>query len=311
MHDHDHSPGSSQQRLGIALILTTSYMVVEFVGGILFNSLALLADAGHMLSDVMALGLSWVALQIGKRSATDTHTFGFKRTEILAALFNGVALWAIVGIIFYEAAHRFFTPQVVQGTGMLTVASVGLAVNLIMAALLFRNRRENLNIKGAFLHVVSDALGSMGAIVAALIIIMSGYYWADPLVSVLIGMLVLYASWGLVKESVRILMEGVPTGVDIREIEEKMVQQEGVCCVYDLHVWSITSNRHALSAHVVLSDEQDNRKRVLTELNEILQDRFHIDHTTIQLEASHDMRPTCERMFCRPGTSCSEFQASD
>lgn len=306
MHDHDHSSTSSQQRLGIALILTTSYMVVEIVGGILFNSLALLADAGHMLSDVMALGLSWVALQIGKRAPTDTHTFGFKRTEILAALFNGVALWAIVGIIFYEAAYRFFSPQVVQGTGMMTVAAVGLAVNLIMAALLFRSRRENLNIKGAFLHVVSDALGSTGALVAAVIIIMTGHNWVDPLVSVLIGILVLYASWGLVKESVRILMEGVPTGVDIREIEEKMVQLEGVCCVYDLHVWSITSNRHALSAHVVLLDGQADRDRVLTELNKILEERFHIDHTTIQLEASHDMRPTCDRMFCRPGTSCPE-----
>ncbi|MEJ2716471.1 MAG: cation diffusion facilitator family transporter [Deltaproteobacteria bacterium] len=311
MHDHDHSQGNSQQRLAIALILTTSYMVVEFGGGILFNSLALLADAGHMLSDVMALGLSWAAIQIGKRSADDTHTFGFKRTEILAALFHGVALWAIVGIIFYEAAHRFFAPEQVRGLGMLTVASVGLAVNLIMAAVLFRSRRENLNIKGAFLHVVSDALGSMGAIVAALIIIMTGHNWVDPLVSVLIGILVLYASWGLVTESVRILMEGVPTGLDIREIEAKMVQLEGVCCVYDLHVWSITSNRHALSAHVVLAGEQDDRNRVLTELNAILEERFHIDHTTIQLEASHEMRPTCERRFCRPGTACTEFDASD
>jgi cobalt-zinc-cadmium efflux system protein len=286
-------------------------MLVEFAGGIFFNSLALLADAGHMLSDVMALGLSWVALQIGKRSPTDTHTFGFKRTEILAALFNGVALWVIVGIIFYEAAHRFFTPQAVQGTGMLIVASIGLAVNLIMAALLFSSRRENLNVKGAFLHVVSDALGSVGAIVAAFIIIMTGHNWVDPVVSVLIGMLVLYASWGLVKESVRILMEGVPSEVDIREIEENIVGQDGVCCVYDLHVWSITSNRHALSAHVVLSDEQGDRNRVLTDLNEVLQERFHIDHTTIQLESSHEMRPTCEAAVCRRGTSCSEFHTSD
>lgn len=311
MHDHDHSPGNSQRRLGIALILTVSYMLVEFVGGIFFNSLALLADAGHMLSDVMALGLSWVALQIGKRSPTDTHTFGFKRTEILAALFNGMALWVIVGIIFYEAAHRFFNPSVVQGRGMLAVAAIGLAVNVIMAALLFSSRRENLNIKGAFLHVVSDALGSVGAIVAAVIIIMTGYNWADPAVSVLIGILILYTSWGLIKESVRILMEGVPVEVDIREIEENMVRQDGVCCVYDLHVWSITSNRHALSAHVVLSDEQSDRNRVLTELNDLLQERFHIDHTTIQVESSHEMRPTCEAAVCRPGTECSEFHISD
>jgi cobalt-zinc-cadmium efflux system protein len=280
-------------------------MVVEVVGGILFNSLALLADAGHMFSDVMALGLSWVALQIGKRSPTDRHTFGFKRTEILVALLNGLALWAIVGGIFYEAAHRMYAPPPVQGAGMLAVGSIGLAVNVGMAALLYGSRRESLNIKAAFLHIVTDALGSVGAIVAALIILIAGAVWVDPLVSVLIGLLVLYSSWDLVKESVHILMEGVPANLDIKEIEEHMVMQEGVCCVYDLHVWSITSNRNALSAHVVLADAVSDRNRVLVQLNELLRERFNIDHATIQIETTHDMRPEGEGLFCRAGTSCN------
>jgi len=310
-HHHIHAePGSetSRRRLGIALFLTAGYMLVEAVGGYLLNSLALLADSGHMLSDVMALGLSWLALQIGQRSPTDRHTFGFKRTEILAALMNGVALWAIVGLLFYEAVRRFFQPPSVEGTGMLIVASVGLAVNFLIAALLYRARRENLNIRSAFIHVIADALGSAGAILAAIVILATGLNWVDPLVSVLIGFLILFSSWGLLKESVHILMEGVPTGMQISVIEQTLLEQDGVCCVYDLHVWSITSNRHALSAHVVLSDLTEDRNEVLKRLNSVLVDKFHIDHTTIQIETSHEMRNEAEGMACRPGTSCSALQ---
>jgi cobalt-zinc-cadmium efflux system protein len=170
-----------------------------------------------MLSDVMALGLSWLALHIGQRSPTDTHTFGFKRTEILAALMNGVALWVIVALLFYEAGRRFFHPPQVEGAGMLLVAYAGLAVNFLIAALLFRSRRDNLNIRSAFIHVIADALGSAGAILAAIVILATGLNWVDPLVSVLIGFLILFSSWELLKESVHILMEGVPTGMQIRD----------------------------------------------------------------------------------------------
>jgi cobalt-zinc-cadmium efflux system protein len=307
-HHHIHAEpenGNSRRRLAAALFLTAGYMVVEAVGGYLFNSLALLADSGHMLSDVMALGLSWLALQIGQRSPTDKHTFGFKRTEILAALMNGVALWVIVGLLFYEAVRRFFQPPAVEGIGMLIVASAGLAVNVLIAALLFRARRENLNIRSAFIHVIADALGSAGAILAALVILATGLNWVDPLVSVLIGFLILFSSWELLKESVHILMEGVPTGMQIRDIEQALLEQDGVCCVYDLHVWSITSNRHALSVHVVLSDLSEDRNQVLKRLNTVLVDKFHIDHTTIQIETSHEMRNEAEGIACRAGTSCS------
>jgi cobalt-zinc-cadmium efflux system protein len=305
-HNHGHAHGGSEGRLGIAFFITAAYMVVEAVGGFAFNSLALLADAGHMFSDVMALGLSWLAIRIGKRSPTDRLTFGFRRSEILAALINGLALWAIVAVIFYEAVHRFSVPSPVQGKGMFLVAGVGLVVNLVMAALLFRGRNENLNIKGAFLHIVSDALGSAGAVIAAIVIIYTGRDWVDPLVSILIGFLVLYSSWGLVKESVLILMEGVPSDVDLRRVEESITSHEGVCCVYDLHVWSITSNRPALSAHVVMSDPSFDRYAVLTRLNEVLEKRFGIEHTTIQIESTHEMKSREECSSCRMGTACAE-----
>lgn len=188
---------------------------------------------------------------------------------------------------------------------MLIIASVGLAVNIIMAAMLFGSRHENLNVKGAFLHVVSDGLGSVGAIVAAVAIILSGLYWVDPLVSVLIGCLVLYSSWGLVRESVHILMEGVPLELNIRDIEDSIVGLDGVCCVYDLHVWSITTHRHALSAHVVLSDPEYDRNLLLRELSELLRTQFSIDHSTVQIESGHEMRPDPEGLRCRAGTACA------
>jgi len=309
-HNHNHAHhdmGSGEARLGIALVITAGYMVAEVAGGIFFNSLALLADAGHMLSDVMALALSWVAMHIGKRSPTDRHTYGFKRTEILAAMVNGLALWVIVAVIFYEAVQRFMSPAPVAGKGMLMVASVGLAVNLGMAAMLFRTREHNLNLKGAFLHVLSDALGSVGAIVAAIVILGTGAFWVDPLVSVLIGFLIIYSSWGLLRESVNILMEGVPPGVEIKDIEDALLEHAGVCCVYDLHVWSITSNRVALSAHVVLSEPEGNRVEVLRGLERLLGERFGITHTTIQVETTHEMRPESESLVCREGTVCNSI----
>lgn len=305
-HDHDHGHGhGSEARLGIVLFITAGFMAVEVIGGLLFNSLALLADAGHMLSDVMAQGLAFAAIRIGRRSPTDKLTFGFKRTEILAALWNGLALWAIVAFIFYEAAHRLFNPNPVVGKGMLIVAAVGLLVNLVMVALLFRDREENLNVRGVFLHVLSDALGSVGAIVAALVILATGYYIADPVVSVFIGLLILFSSWGLIKESVHILMEGVPAGIDINDVENAVLNRDGVCCIHDLHVWSIASNRAALSVHVVLSHDEQDRDEFITGLNEVLKEEFNIDHTTIQVETTHEMVQNRPQMHCRPGTVCN------
>jgi len=311
MHSHDHSNehlSDSQNRIAIAFFITSLFMVAEVVGGIAFNSLALLADAGHMISDITALGLSWVAIRIGKRVPTDRHTFGFKRSEILAAWLNGLALWLIVALIFFEAAHRLFNPEPVRGLGMLIVAGLGLGVNLLMAWLLFENRRENLNMKAAFIHVVSDALGSVGAILGALIILGTSLFWVDPLISIFIGLLILYSSWGLIKESTHILMEAVPAGLEISEIERTVLQHDNVCCVYDLHVWSIAGERPALSAHVVLAEtDHVDRNQVLMDLSNTLKSKFNIEHSTIQIETGHEMRPDAECLSCRPGTSCATF----
>ncbi len=308
MHSHDHSNRpllDSQNRIAVAFLVTTLFMVAEVVGGIVFNSLALLADAGHMISDIAALALSWVAIRIGKRPPTDRHTYGFKRSEILTALLNGLALWLIVGAIFYEAIHRLFNPQPVEGFGMLVVGGLGLVVNLLMAWLLFGSRRESLNVKAAFIHVVSDALGSVGAIVGAVIILGTSLFWVDPLISIFIGVLILYSSWGLIKESTHILMEGAPAGLSVSEIEETVLQQSGVCCIHDLHVWTIAGERPALSVHVVLAEsESADGNQILLDLRRVLKSKFNIEHSTIQIETTHDMRPETEGLACRPGTAC-------
>jgi cobalt-zinc-cadmium efflux system protein len=304
-HHHEHAHITNEGKLGFALVLTLVYMVAEVVGGLIFHSLALLADSGHMLSDAMALGLSWLAIRVGRKKPGDRHTFGFRRTEILAALFNGLALWGIVGIIFYEAAHRFYNPVSVEGWGMLLVALFGLIINLVMAAILYRSAADSINIRGAFLHVMSDALGSLGAVVAGLIIIYTSRYWVDPLISVLIGILILYSSWELISESFHILMEGVPKGYDAGLIESGIAGVNGVCCVYDLHIWSITGSEVNLSAHVVLSEESPDHEEVLQEINSLLKNRFKVDHTTIQIESTHDFRREESFDKCRPGTSCS------
>lgn len=301
-HHHGHRQGES--RLVIALILTCMYMVVETVGGFVFNSLALLADAGHMLSDVVALALSLAAIRIGNKSPTERHTFGFRRTEILAALANGLALWAIVALIFFEAVHRFNSPEPVQGGGMLLIAAVGLGVNALMAVLLFSSREESLNIKGAFVHIVSDALGSLGAVAAALIIIKTGENRVDPAISVLVGCLIVYSSWSLIRQSLHILMEGVPPGLEIKDIEQAVLRQDGVCCIYDLHVWTIGADQSALSAHVVVSSPEWDRTELLKRLNRLFAEEFHVTHTTIQIEATHEIRSESEYPICREGTEC-------
>ncbi|MGC8659388.1 MAG: cation diffusion facilitator family transporter [Desulfomonilaceae bacterium] len=311
-HSHVHifrAPnGNGETRIGIAFALTCIYMIVEAGGGLFFNSLALLADAGHMLSDALALGLTWMAISVGKRSPSDRLTFGFIRSEILAALVNGVLLWLIVAVIFYEAIQRLMNPEPVQGLGMFSVATVGLVLNVAMAAMLFSERNVSLNIKGAFLHVISDAMGSVGAIGAGLLIICTKAYWIDPAVSAFIGILILVSSWGLLRESINVLMEGVPKGVQLSEIESALVKVNGVCCVYDLHVWSISSSTVNLSAHVVLTNTDRDSNDILIEINSILGRKFHIDHSTIQIEKTHEMRSEANGKSCRAGTYCNYIE---
>jgi cobalt-zinc-cadmium efflux system protein len=253
------------------------------IGGFLTNSLALLSDAGHMLSDIAALALSLFAFRIARRPATVISTYGYHRVEILAALFNGLTLWLMVGVIFTAAYNRFFNPPQVESHGMIIVASLGLLVNIIAGAVLYDSHHHNLNLRGAFLHIVSDALGSVGAIAAGLVMLFTGWYVADPLISVLIGLLILHSSWSLVKESLSVLMQAVPKGIRLEDVQRALEDVEGVSKVHDLHVWAVTSDIFTLSAHAVVENGGDFHQ-VLNGIEDTLKERFHIEHTTIQLE---------------------------
>ena len=274
---------SETQRLQWALAISAAYLVAEVVAGFLTNSLALISDAGHMLADVGALALSLFAFRVARRPATHHSTFGYHRVEILAALFNGLTLWLIVGVILAAAFNRLFHPPPVESLGMMIVAVLGLAVNIAAAAILHTGHSHNLNMRGAFLHVVSDAIGSVGAIAAGAIMLATGWYLADPLISVLIGVLILYSSWTLVKDSLVVLMQSVPKGIRLDDVRQTIEAVDGVHKVHDLHVWAVTSDIYTLSAHAVVENGGDFHQ-VLNGIEATLKERFNIEHTTIQLE---------------------------
>lgn len=282
-----HAGGSSRQsqkrQLRRALYLAAGYLLAEVLGGLLTNSLALLADAGHMLSDVAALGLSWFALWMAERPAGAQQTYGYYRTEILAALANGAALVAVAFFVFLEAARRLQQPPEVLGGPMMAIAAGGLLVNLASAWLLAPSRDQNLNVRGAWLHVVMDALGSLGALAAGAAVWLLGWNWADPVVSLLIGLLIIYSSWRLLKEAVAVLMEMAPRAIDVDRVRQSIVQSPGVRDVHDLHVWTITSGMDSLSAHVVIADGQMPHV-VLRRVRDMLRQQFGIVHVTLQLE---------------------------
>ncbi len=271
------------RRLKWALAISLLYFFAELIAGFMTNSLALLSDAGHMLSDVGALGLSLFAFHVAKRPATHHSTYGFHRVEILAALFNGLALWMIVGMIFAAAYSRVAQPPEVESFGMIVVAVIGLLVNLVAAVILHGGHHHNLNLRGAFLHVISDAVGSVGAIIAGVVMLTTGWYLADPLISIVIGVLVLFSSWSLVKDALSVLMQAVPKGIRLDEVRRTIEAVDGVSKVHDLHVWAVTSDIFTLSAHAVVERGEDFHV-VLNGIEDTLKDRFNIEHTTIQLE---------------------------
>lgn len=278
-HGHDVGPG----RLRLVLVLTAGFMVAEIVGGWLANSLALLADAGHMFTDAGAIALSLFAIRFARKPANEDKTFGYYRLEILAALINGAALLVIAGFIVVEAWSRFRAPEPIQGGLMLAVASLGLAVNVVAAWLLHGAAAESLNVRGAYLHVLGDLLGSVGAIVAAGVILLTGWWPADPIVSALVALLILRSAWTLVRESVDVLLEAVPSHIDLVAVRRAMTELPEVLDVHDLHVWTLTSRYVALSAHAVVADPADNQ-RVLGEIRDCMERRFGIRHVTIQIE---------------------------
>ncbi|AUD14356.1 MULTISPECIES: cation diffusion facilitator family transporter [unclassified Planococcus (in: firmicutes)] len=297
---HDHSHSRNKKTLLIAFLIITSYMVVEAVGGYLTNSLALLADAGHMLSDSISLGVGYLAFSIGEKAADQMKTYGYKRFEILAAVFNGVTLVLISLYIFYEAYHRFSDPPEIATSGMLAIAVIGLLVNILVAWILMRggDTKENLNLRAAFLHVLSDLLGSVGAITAALLIIFFGWAWADPLASVVVAILVLISGWRVTKEAVHVLMEGTPKNVDLEQVAQTIEALPGVKSIHDLHVWSITSGKNAMSGHVVVKEHISfkDSQQVLRDIEHALFE-LKIGHVTVQLETEdhpHDDSIRCQ-----------------
>ena len=287
--------------MSIVLVLTAIYMVAEAVGGWWTGSLALLADAGHMLADVAALGLALMALWFSARPATSSKTFGYYRLEILAALINGVALVLISLLIFYEAYHRWAAPPEVRSTLMMFVATGGLCINMACAWLLHGDHKDDLNVRGAWLHIIGDALGSVGAIAAGALMSIYGWYTADPLFSVLISLLIVWSSWHLIRESTNVLLEGTPAHINLAAVEEAILKTDGVEDVHDLHIWTITSGREALSAHVIHA-YAISQPELLKELRTKLYDRFGVDHLTIQMETPDFEDETFH--FCHAGTAC-------
>jgi cobalt-zinc-cadmium efflux system protein len=282
-HGHDHGRVESRRALALALGLTAAYTVVEVVGGVVAGSLALLADAVHMLSDNVALAVALVAAWLATKPATPERSYGYKRAEVLAALANGVLLVALAIWIFVEAVMRFRNPGDVLGSWMLAIALVGMAVNVAAGLVLSRARSHSLNVEAAFRHVFADLLGSLGVAIAAVVILTTGWVEADPLVSVLIGVLVLASAWSILRDSTEILLESTPRGVDADALGRRLAAAPGVVEVHDLHVWTITSGFPALSAHVLVRPGEDchGRRR---ELERLLQDEFGIDHTTLQVD---------------------------
>lgn len=290
-HHRPHVGGGNERRLTVVLGLTATFMVVEAVAGWLTNSLALLSDAGHMLTDAGALGLALFALWFSRRSAPPGLTFGYLRSEILAALINGIALLGITGFIFVEAWERLFAPPEVRSGEMLVVAILGLLVNVAAFWILSRGGGHSLNERGAMLHILGDMLGSVGAIVAAVLMSVTGWYLADPLVSAVIGLLILRSTWELLRETINILMEGTPIHLSFQEVHDAMREVPGVTEVKDLHLWSIASGFDALSAHVVVP-EVSQTDAVRAALRTLLRERFHIAHTTLEVERPGDT-PSC------------------
>ncbi|MDX6581507.1 MAG: cobalt-zinc-cadmium efflux system protein [Solirubrobacterales bacterium] len=286
-HSHSHRVDldrtGSKRALKLVLVLTAGFLVAEVVGGLIAGSLALLADAGHMLSDTLSLGVALFAAWLAGRPGGPSRTFGYRRAEILAALFNGVTLVAISIWIFIEAGMRFGDPPDVEAGLMLAIAVGGLFVNLASASILRRHSDESLNVSAAFRHVVADILGSVGVIVAALIILATGWEYADPVVSVAIGVLILASSWTILRDSLRILLEASPAEMEVEEVGRAMAGLAGVKQVHDLHVWTITSGFPALAAHVLVDRDIDCHA-TRRELEAMLHERFGLDHTTLQVD---------------------------
>ena len=278
-------PNNNMRRVTIALFLTATFMVVEVIGGVISGSLALLADAGHMLTDTMALGLAAVAFHVSRRPADARLTYGYQRFQILAAFVNGLTLLVIVGWILIEAVQRFLAPPDVMGSTMLIVATAGLVINIIAFTVLHGGDRDNLNIRGAVLHVAGDLLGSVAAIIAALVIIRTSWMPIDPILSVAVALLILRSAWVLVRRSAHVLLEGAPEWLDIDAMQQKIIARVAVVSsIHHVHVWGLTPQELMLTMHVRMGEESNNPTDVIRQVKSVLRDDYGIGHSTIEIE---------------------------
>lgn len=282
--DDRHDSGNMRRVMG-ALVLTGAFMIVEVIGGLLAGSLALLADAGHMLTDTMSLALAAVAFHVAKRPADGRLTYGYQRFQMLAAFVNGLSLLLIVGWILFEAVTRFLHPQAVLGRTMFVVATLGLVVNLIAFVILHGGDRENLNIRGAAIHVAGDLLGSVAAIAAAVVIVLTGWMPIDPILSVAVAILILRSAWVLVRRSAHVLLEGAPEWLDVAAMQQLVVSRvPGVGSIHHVHVWGLTPQHLMLTMHVRVDDEHGLPIDVIRDVKSVLREEYGIDHSTIEIE---------------------------
>ncbi|MBI4228456.1 MAG: cation transporter [Deltaproteobacteria bacterium] len=293
---HNVRDFKGKKALVVVLCLTISFMIIEIVAGFYTGSLALLSDAVHMFTDAFAISLALLAIWFSLKPPTSVKTFGFYRAEILAAFFNSMLLFVLSIAIILEAYNRLLEPREVKSLMMTVVAAFGLLINLIGAFILSKYQSENLNIRGAFYHVVSDALGSVGTLIAGLIILTTNWYYADSIVSIIISILIIRGAWGLFRDSIHILLEGTPKGIDLKSVEDTIRSHRGVLSVHDLHAWTLTQGFEALSAHLVIED-MGLSEALVSELKKVLFDKFRISHVTLQVETTE----------CEPiGLSCYE-----
>lgn len=294
MHDqdhagHSHEPPSNNAAFAIGVVLNLGFVVAEVLYGLAAHSLALISDAGHNLSDVFCLLLAWGAMRLTKAAPTSRRTYGWRRSSIFAALINAVLLLVVVGGIAVEAIRRFARPEEVAGGTVMAVAALGILINGATALLFMSGRKRDLNVKGAFLHMAGDAAVSAGVVAAAFVIKMTGWQWLDPAVSLAIGVVIVWGTWGLLRESINLSMDAVPAGIDPKAVESYLANLEGVTAVHDLHIWAMSTTEVALTVHLVM-DEMPRNDFFLLEMSDTLRDRFGIGHATTQIESGH-----CER----------------
>ena len=303
-HTHSHLRDAAQQstkRLSISLFLTLAFVIVEATAGIFSNSLALLTDAAHNLTDVIALALSWFAIRITTRPANERKTYGYHRVGILVALINSTTLVLISLGIFYEAWHRFMSPPEVKSNILIGVGLIAVVINIVTAMLVHKGSDSDLNLRSAFVHLMGDVLSTIGAVIAGVIIFFTGANWLDPLVSVLIGGLILYNAWGILRDAIDILLEAKPRDIDSTRLLEDMLEIDGVLGVHDLHIWSLAQNLRTMSAHVLTDDFSiSDGVAIQRQINELVHQRYNIAHATLQLECSNCISDSLYCDLCSP-----------